>query len=540
MLPNCHLLTTFSAIAFAICFINPNCLNAAPPTLTSLFPAGGQQGKTVEVTASGNMDPWPVQAWCSGKGIGIKAAKEKGKFAVAIAADVSAGFYWMRLTNADGASEQRPFFVGSLPEVLEAEPNDDPKKPQALSDPNVVVNGRLNPVGDVDHFAVELKKGQTLVASLQAYSVLRSPMDGVLQILSADGFVLAENNDTHGLDPQLAFPVPRDGRYLVRVFAFPAMPDSSIQFFGSELCVYRLTLTTGGYADYAFPLAVALKQPALVAIRGWNIPEPAKKISVNPDRLVERFAIRHPGVVNPVFVRVEPHACIAEVEPNDRARPQTIETPATISGRIDPPRDVDAFSLILKKGERRQIQVEARALGSPLDPVLAVFASAGKMLNEIDDTMGSADPELLFTAPVDGSYRIEVRDRFQHGGERYFYRLRVAPPEPDFTLTLTADQFALTAGEPLEIPITVNRLNGHAQPIELRAVELPAGVECEPVKADAAAKTAKLKLTAKKDAVAGPFRIEGSAGLIHEARAALPAFGTFTDSFWLTVRPGKK
>jgi hypothetical protein len=256
--------------------------------------------------------------------------------------------------------------------------------------------------------------------------------------------------------------------------------------------------------------------------------------------LLERYPIRHPGVVNPVFLRVEPHACIAEIEPNDRSRPQAIDTPTTVSGRIDPARDVDAFSFILKKGEKRRIQVEARALGSPLDPVLTVFDSAGKMLNEIDDTMGSADPELLFTAPANGSYRIEVRDRFQHGGERYFYRLRVAPPEADFTLTLTVDQFVVAAGETLEIPITVNRLNGFTQPIELRAVELPKGVECEPVKADAAVKSAKLKLTAKKDAVAGPFRIEGSAALIHEARVALPAFGTFTDTCWLTVRPEKK
>src|SRR5207249_77053 len=112
------------------------------------------------------------------------------------------------------------------------------------------------------------------------------------------------------LDPQVAFAVARDGRYLVRVFAFPAVANSAIRFFGSELCIYRLTLTTGGYADHAFPLAVSLKQPNQVELRGWNIPESAKKISLNPDRLFDSFPVRHPGVSNPAFVRIEAHSCL--------------------------------------------------------------------------------------------------------------------------------------------------------------------------------------------------------------------------------------
>ena len=104
-----------------------------------------------------------------------------------------------------GASDQRPFIVGSLSEILEARAETTtPRSRRLLLNP-VSINGRLNSANDVDHFAIELKKGQTLVASVQAHSVLRSPMDGVLQVLSPDGFVLAENNDRHGLDPEIAF-----------------------------------------------------------------------------------------------------------------------------------------------------------------------------------------------------------------------------------------------------------------------------------------------------------------------------------------------
>ena len=46
-----------------------------------------------------------------------------------------------------------------------------------------------------------------------------------MQVLSSDGFVLEQNHDYHGLDPQVVFTVPRDGTYIVRVFAFPSVTE---------------------------------------------------------------------------------------------------------------------------------------------------------------------------------------------------------------------------------------------------------------------------------------------------------------------------
>ena len=211
------------------CFVPFPSLVAAPPKLTYLYPAGVQKGKTVEI-AAGDVDSWPPRIWVDDKGIEIKPAKERGRLTFTALPDAKPGIHWIRLFNDDGASPLRPFMVGSLPEINEVEPNDDPKKPQTLSDANVVVNGRLGVAGDVDHFSVSLKRGQTVVASMVANEILGSPMDAVLQIVTLDGFVLAENHDTHGLDPQIAFPVPKDGTYIIRTFAFPSQPDSSIRF----------------------------------------------------------------------------------------------------------------------------------------------------------------------------------------------------------------------------------------------------------------------------------------------------------------------
>ena len=245
-------------LVFSVLFVPPWCnsAHAGAPTVTSLFPAGAQRGTTVEITAAGTFERWPVQAWVSGRGVSVEPGKDKGKLSVTVAADAVPGIYWLRLFDEQGASSLRPFLVGTLPEVREREPNDDPKSPQRLDQP-CVVNGKLDKAGDVDGFAIECRRGQTLVAALEANATLRSPMDAVLQIVSPDGFVLAQDNDTHGLDPFLAFPVPTDGTYIVRAFAFPATPDSGIRFAGGDAFIYRLTLTTGGYADYLWPLAVS-------------------------------------------------------------------------------------------------------------------------------------------------------------------------------------------------------------------------------------------------------------------------------------------
>src|SRR5439155_16408485 len=94
---------------------------AAPPTLTYLFPAGAQRGQTVMVTAGGSFEQWPVQAWVDGPGVTVQATKDKGKLSIAVAPDAVPGTYWLRLYDDRGATSPRPFLVGTLPEVLEQE-----------------------------------------------------------------------------------------------------------------------------------------------------------------------------------------------------------------------------------------------------------------------------------------------------------------------------------------------------------------------------------------------------------------------------------
>ena len=514
---------------------------AAGPSVQTLFPAGAQRGQTVQVKATGAFAAWPPKVWVDRKGVDVKPAKDKGKLDVTVAADATPGVYYLRFYNEQGASAVRPFIVGQVEEIREAEPNDDPQKPQQLSSTTVTVNGVLSKTGDVDTFAISVKKGQTLVASLEGNSRLGSPMDAILQVVSSEGFVLDQNDDDHGLDPQLAYVAPRDGVYLVRTFAFPAKPNSSIRFAGSSTYVYRLTITTGGFVDYTLPLAVSCAAPARVKLVGWNL-NGAAEVELQPAADQREAVLVRAGLANSPVVLLEDHATMVEQEPNDAASAQDIEAPTTVSGLVQEAGDVDVFQFKGVKGQRWQFRSESRSLGYPLDSYLELLDVAGKVLARNDDaTRGQADAVLTYTLPKDGAYRIAIRDLYRHGGRRYAYRLSIREARPDFQLTLAADSFTLTPEKPLEIPVGVARLERFAEEIEITVEGLPEGVSVEPVKSlakGATAKSVKLKLTTGGKAASGPIRIVGrSTGktpITRTAKATVAGLTVKLPDVWLT------
>jgi hypothetical protein len=476
---------------------------AAPPKLNNVFPAGCQRGQSVVMTAAGDFSTWPAQIWADRVGITATAEKDKGKFKIEVAADAAGGVYWLRAYNSDGASVLKAFIVGTLPEVAESEPNDAPNKPQSV-EPRVVVNGKLGKAGDVDAYRVELKQGQTLVASLAANSVLGSPMDAVLQLCELverpnrtrppvssgssessaefEAYVVAQNHDAIGLDPQLVFTASRDGAYLVRLFAFPATPDSSVRFAGGDDYIYRLTLTTGAFIDHALPLAVP-REESQVLLGGCNLDANSHAI-VSP-LSAEATPLTPPD--GPLAWVWRPDAAgaiaLARVDYPTRVEPSEVSVPISISGRLGGPGEVDAFAFDAVKNQKLRIRVAAKALGFPTDAVIAVTDADGKTVAEADDTgRDDRDPQLEFTPPADGSYKLLVRDLANRGDLRLVYRVTIEPVQPDFSLALVADSFVLEKDKPLEIPVNIAVRDGLREPIEIRAVGLPPGVTAEPVK----------------------------------------------------------
>src|SRR5262245_22902618 len=89
------------ALLCVLCASVVNPAVSAPPNITYLHPAGAQRGTTVEVTAAGSFDKWPVKVWASDKGVTVQPGKDKGKLSVTVAADAVPGVYWLRAHNDD-------------------------------------------------------------------------------------------------------------------------------------------------------------------------------------------------------------------------------------------------------------------------------------------------------------------------------------------------------------------------------------------------------------------------------------------------------
>ncbi|MEZ6113565.1 MAG: PPC domain-containing protein [Pirellulaceae bacterium] len=487
---------------------------AAPPTLNYFYPPGLQRGQTREITASGSFANWPAEVWIDRAGLSVACAADKGKLTVTAADDAEPGVYWLRVRDAEGASSVKPLIVGTLPETDEKEPNNAPNEPQKLAE-STVVNGRLEKSGDVDGYAISLAEGDVLVASLVGNAILGSPMDAVLQICDARGFILEQTDDSGGLDPRLTFTATKAGDYTVRTFAFPSTPNSTVNFAGADTFVYRLSITKGPFVDHALPLAFARNAATEVRLSGWNLAgEQATQTVEAPTEDANAVRVFSPDADGFVDLPVIDGPVLVAAEDNSLEQPQTIAPPIDVSGRLAA-EQTHAFRFTATKGKKLRLKVLARTLLSPLDAVLLVFDSTGKMLQEIDDVARQRDPELVFTPPADGDYTVAVRDLHRRGGDRFVYRLSVSEVQPDFALSLAADSFVLKAGEPLEIAVTIDRRDGFSEPIEVSVDGLPDGVSAETATSESkgdSAKSVKLKLTSDKAGATGPIRIVGRTG----------------------------
>lgn len=525
---------------------------AAAPTLTYVFPAGGQRGTQVTVTCTGKFD-WPVQV--DAPGLEVALGEKSGQLVVTIPGDLAADRTWIRFYNPEGASDVVPFLIDSLPELLETEPNNSLKDATVLEAAGNIINGVLKGA-DTDAFSVPLEAGQTLVAAVDAYTRLGSPIDTILQVALPNGIVVADNHDDLELDPRLSYTAKTTGRYIVRLFGFSSVPNTNIALQGGDNCIYRLTLTTGPYITHTAPLAVSAANPGDVEVCGWNIPAgtrlPVVPLGgshsetwneVEPLTDLRGAAGTQLGYVgSPAFagsarVRLTPYE--GSVVPAGQPANIAVQLPHALTGCLREPGQIDQFRIPLKKGETLLVAAEARTLGLLPDPLIRLHGPDGSRLLEVDDTAKTRDASLTRAASVDGEYVLSVTDRHRDGGPRAHYLLTVRADVPDFELTTSAASLVIPVDKPGELSVDVIR-RGKVGAITVTAADLPEGVTAEPVVSEEKGDSAKkvtLKLTSAGSPWSGRIRILGTATepeLEREARTPVKLNAAFR-SVWLTV-----
>ena len=508
--PERHRLRRFLSDAVVFCLLLvPSMLQAEAPVVAHLYPWGLQRGTSAELTIKGSWKKWPLKVGGTlPSGLKIELAEEAGKLAVEVAADVPPGIYYFRLHEQQGATKLIPLIVGEVKEIMEKEPNGRPGEGLAVELP-AVLNGQLKESADVDIFRVTLKQGETLSLLVVANNILGVPMDAVIQVCDDRGFVLAQNDDERGLDPQLTYAAKQDGDFQIRLFAFPEATNSTIGFSSSADYSYRLTASKTRLLDFCLPLAVSSGESELTI---WGSGFESEVMRWQSTAENPYFSIE--GVPGTVFLPVVDAHIVVAADSSSVESPMSVMLPVSISGVIESEADQDVFEIPnLVKGESLVVEVFARMLGFPTDPLVEIFDMDGKLVSTQDDKdRATRDPAFSYKIPADGNYQIRIRDLHRFGGPRYAYRLEIKKSQPKVTLGLAAGEFIKTE-EKLEIPVTITRTGGFDKELVISIEGLPEGIAFAEVKSAADGETAKavtLILSGPLRASAQPITIVGS------------------------------
>ena len=311
-----------------------------------------------------------------------------------------------------------------------------------------------------------------------------SPLDARLEVYDAANRLLAENDDAHGVDPELRFTAPADGVYQVRI------RDSGWR--GGQAYVYRLTIALGPVVDRVFPLGGRRGASVKLDLVGHALPASTADVTL-PTDTNSCIADVAGKTMRPIWLDLDdvPEAIEG---PDVSAGP--LPTPVMLNGRIGAPGEIDSWSLAVNKGEPLTIEMRAARLGSPLDAVVVIRDAADKEVARVE-----GDKSAEWTPAADGVVRLLMRDRFHsRGGPAFAYRVKVSPGRPDFRLTLAADAVSVLRKGQAKIKIDIARLGGFKDPIAITAENLPDGVTALPLTANANQTNAELTLKADENA----------------------------------------
>jgi len=419
-----------------------------------------------------------------------RAIEETVRVEIHVSPDARPGMRSLRLHTRMGLSNPLRFRIGLLPESREREPNDPGTAAGDVLALPVVVNGQIMP-HDVDRYRFRAQAGERLVMRAEARSLIPYQADSVpgwmqatLTLRDADGHELAYDDEYRfDPDPVLSYLVPSDGEYVLEVR--DAIARGRADF------VYRVSIGELPFVTSIFPLGGRKDTLTQVEVHGWNLR--AKTLPL--DTHDGGTAVRHlawrqrDAITNDVSYVVGDLPEHLEKEDNDTRRTaEAITLPVLVNGRIGAPGDRDHFQFKGHAGREVVLEVEARALGSPLDSLVRLYDDQGQIVAWNDDAprpgdgvrgLGlqthGADSYLRAKLPRSGTYVVQVADVRGHGGPDHAYRLRISAPRPDVTLFVTPSTLTLSAGRTEPISIYARRHDGFTGAIDIEVASGPEG-----------------------------------------------------------------
>jgi len=201
-----------------------------------------------------------------------------------------------------------------------------------------------------------------------------------------------------------------------------------------------------------------------VANNNANAAEVTYDLNVPPEAPVGLHGIRvvsRTGVSNLYFYFVDDLKSVAQTKPNDKPEnAQVLTIPCAVDGQVDN-LSRNYYKFTAAAGQKITLEVWARRLGTPLDPIIRLLDPAGKQVELSDDAIGLfGDSRISATCAVAGDYTVELRDiRFQ-GGDPYKYRLRIG----DFPAVTVPFPLSVSRGVSTPIAFAGNDLSALLPP----------------------------------------------------------------------------
>ena len=466
--------------------------------------------------------------------------------------DAAPGPREIRIMTPTGISNPLLFYVGRLPEsslppmkislfqtlgkeqlALRKRPAREAETPITLP---CTVNGQIAS-GEINRYRFSADKGDRLVISTLARQLIPYIADAVpgwfqpvLSLHNAAGDEIAYNDDYQFKpDPVILCEIQKTGDYILSI--------TDAIYRGREDFVYRITLGKTPFITDIFPPGARVGENISADMNGWNL-DNAKLVLPGPkaEEGLHPVGAELKGTLSnliPFALDTLPE-CIERRSNNDRQTAQEVTLPIIINGRIETPGDQDVFQFTAQKGDILVAEVNARRLDSPLDSLLTLIDSDGKLIAINDDHSdpGSglnthhADSYIRTEIPADGTYYVQITDTAHHGSPSSTYRLRLSPPQPDFALRTEPSHFDVRSNT-ASVNIYAIRKDGFNGPITLRLTEPAAGFDAKPVTlpADAEKIPFAIRYTGKNLKGTVPAVITGTAQIDgkQKTRQAVPA-----------------
>lgn len=400
---------------------------------------------------------------------------------VAIAPGCPLGEHPFLVRGDNGLTAWRTFWVGPYPERAEKEPNDRSVKAQAVP-LGTTIEGTITEA-DKDCFAVELAAGERLSAEVVGLRLGRKFIDPHLTLLDGSGKTVREVDDT-GISRQdagFSFKAPHAGRYVVVV--------RDAAYGGDADARYRLMIGTHARPVAAYPPGGRPGEQLDLTLLGDALgPQTVKVKLPSAEELAgATFWPFHAGPASPtpLPLRVRSERSVPEREPNDDASSlgEAISTPpVALNGVLQAPGDVDLWKVHFPAGVPFDVETFAARIGIATDPVLTLRDAEGRVVAENDDG-AEGDSKFRFVAPVEGDYRLEIRDQLRRGHEAAAYRLEITPVERRLSLAVPVENAVTQEGQTLLVArgnrgvvLVAVRRDAFEGPVALEWDKLPPGL----------------------------------------------------------------